>query len=73
MLYRFLQSRGTRSDLADITDERVGQSWITGPVGDEQAVIVQTQQVLIPRHQVHLCPPLQTETRSAGFLQRMGE
>lgn len=28
-----------RSDLADITDERVGQSWITRPIGDEQAVI----------------------------------
>lgn len=25
--------------LADVPDERVGQSWITRPVGDEQAVI----------------------------------
>lgn len=26
--------------LADVPDERVGQSWITRPVGDEQAVVL---------------------------------
>lgn len=34
-----LRQTSARSDLAEITDKRVGQSWITRPIRDEQAVI----------------------------------
>lgn len=40
--------------LADIVDECLGQRRISWSIGDEQAVVVETLQVLIPRHQVDL-------------------
>lgn len=33
------KKKKSSKDLADVPDERVGQSWITWPVGDEQAVV----------------------------------
>lgn len=53
--------------LADIVDECLGQRRISWSIGDEQAVVVETLQVLIPRHQVDLWTPLQKRNQETDY------
>ena len=58
---------GTVIYLADILDQRHGQRRISWSVGDEEAVVVETHQVLIPRYEVDLCTPLHTENTQKSY------